>query len=221
MTTLFRLDASLRREGSRTRALADEIEHATAAAMPDLAVLRRDVGSDPLASSAWSAASAAVALPDRERTEEQRSAHRLASALADELEQADGYVFAAPLYNWGVSQHLKTWFDVVVTDPRFSPRASTIAGRPAVLVVARGGDYRPGAPRAEWDHASGWMRRVFKDLWRLDLAVVEVGLTLAEEREYMAHLRRDAEIDAARAADDARAAGGAFVRALAARQPAV
>jgi FMN-dependent NADH-azoreductase len=215
MTTLFRLDASIRLTGSRTRLLGDEVERAVTARGSDALVIRRDVGIRPLSPSAWSAGSAAAGVPDGLRTAAQRSAHRLATTLADELERSEGYLFAAPLYNWGVSQHLKTWFDIVVTDPRFSPRARTIAGRPAVLVLARGGDYRPDSPRADWDHASGWMRRVFQDLWGLDLAVVEMNLTLAGEREYMAHLRDDAEAETARAAVEARAAGDDLARAMA------
>src|SRR3954469_8992370 len=137
MTTLFRLDASIRLTGSRTRLLGDEVERAVTARIPDVLVVRRDVGVRPLSPSAWADASAAASIPDRSRTEAQRSAQRLATTSADELERSEGYLFAAPLYNWGVSQHLKTWFDIVVTDPRFSPRARTIAGRPAVLVLAR------------------------------------------------------------------------------------
>jgi FMN-dependent NADH-azoreductase len=214
MTTLFRLDASIRRDGSHTRSLGDEIERAAVSGASNAVVIRRDVGFEPLSASAWSDSSEAATVAEADRTVAQREAQRLASTLADELEQADGYVFAAPLYNWGVSQHLKTWFDIVVTDPRFSPRAATIAGRPAVLVMARGGDYRTDSPRAEWDHASGWMKRVFGDLWGLDLEVVEVNLTLAPVREYLTHLRGDAAVDSARAVRDARAAGTDLARAM-------
>jgi FMN-dependent NADH-azoreductase len=214
MSTLFRLDASIRHDGSVSRSAGDVAERAVLGSSPGTGVVRRDIGARPLSSSAWAASSAAAALPDDARTDEQRAAVHLATRLADELEDADGFLFAAPLYNWGVSQHFKTWFDIVVTDPRFSPRSSTIAGRPAVLVIARGGDYREGAARAEWDHASGWMRRVLGDLWGLDLAIVEVNLTLAPAREYMAHLRQDAAEEAERGTSAAEAAGRALGRSM-------
>jgi FMN-dependent NADH-azoreductase len=214
VSTLFRLDASIRRDGSHTRALADEVERAATAESTTATVLRRDVGLHRLSPDAWPDCTEAAMIPAEDRTVAQREAVHLASTLADELEQSDAYVFATPLYNWGVSQHFKTWFDIVVTDPRFSPRSSTIAGRPAVLVTARGGDYRVGAPRAEWDHASGWMRRVLEDLWGLELAVVEVNMTLAPVREYMAHLREEADADVARARVDARSTGADLARGL-------
>ena len=82
------------------------------------------------------------------------------------------------MYNFGVSQHFKTWYDIVSTDTRFAPGATTVAGKPAFLVTARGGGYGPGTPREGWDHATGWMRRVLEDVWGLDLDVIETELTL-------------------------------------------
>ena len=41
-------------------------------------------------------------------------------ALVDELVAADALLFAVPLYNFGVSQHFKTYVDLVVTDPRMA-----------------------------------------------------------------------------------------------------
>jgi FMN-dependent NADH-azoreductase len=214
MSTLFRLDASIRHDGSVTRSAGDVVERAVLGSGPGTSVVRRDIGAHPLSSSAWATSSAAAAVPEDQRTDEQQAAVHLATTLADELEGADGFLFAVPLYNWGVSQHFKTWFDIVVTDPRFSPRSSTIAGRPAVLVIARGGDYREGAARAEWDHATGWMRRVLGDLWGLDLTMVEVNLTLAPVREYMAHLRQDAALEAERGMSAAEAAGTTLGRSM-------
>jgi FMN-dependent NADH-azoreductase len=54
-----------------------------------------------------------------------------------------------------------------------------LAGKPAVLVTVRAGNYRPGTPREGWDHATGWMRRILADAWSLDLKVVEADFTLA------------------------------------------
>jgi FMN-dependent NADH-azoreductase len=51
-----------------------------------------------------------------------------------------------------------------------------------VLVTARGGAYGETTPRSGWDHALPWMRRILKDVWQLELAVVETELTLADLR---------------------------------------
>ncbi|UYM05724.1 NAD(P)H-dependent oxidoreductase [Solicola gregarius] len=85
--------------------------------------------------------------PGGEPIEEQQAAAATAETIATEFERADAYLLTAPFYNFGVSQHVKTWADVLLTDPRFALGQETAAGRPAYLVTARGGGYGPGAPR--------------------------------------------------------------------------
>ncbi|GGK74255.1 FMN-dependent NADH-azoreductase [Mangrovihabitans endophyticus] len=206
--SLFRLDTSILGTRSTTGTLADLVEQEWRAAAPDTPVARRHLGADPLPSTAWATAVATAFVPPDRHTPEQREAVALAATLTDELVAADAMIFAAPLYNFGVSQHLKTWVDVVFTDPRMAPGADRIlAGKPAVLVTARGGAYGPGMPRDGWDHAIGWMRRIFSDVWGLDLSVVERELTLVGIDPALAPLAEKAERIRSAAEDQARAAG--------------
>jgi FMN-dependent NADH-azoreductase len=117
--------------------------------------------------------------PADARTLDQQTAAALAATLTDELVGADALLFAVPLYNFGVSQHFKTYVDLVVTDPRMAPgQPSAIAGKPAVLVTVQGGNYAAGTPREGWDHATAWMRRILEDVWQLDVEVVTREFTL-------------------------------------------
>ena len=179
--SLFRLDASIRQEGSVSRAIADIVESAWREGRPDAQVTRRSVGLDPLPSKAWPLAVSAGYVSEDDRNADQREAAALAVTLADELIGAEALLFAIPLYNFGVSQHFKAWVDVVMTEPRISGGAPErlLAGKPAVLVVVRGGAYGAGTPREGWDHATGWYRRILDDVWGLDLKVVETEFTLA------------------------------------------
>jgi FMN-dependent NADH-azoreductase len=177
--SLFRLDASIRVKGSQSRAIADLVEQEWRYAHPQEPIIRRHVGVDPVAATAWATAVSGGQAPEESRTPEQVAALALAAQLTDELVAADALVFAVPLYNFGVSQHFKAWVDVVITDPRMAAGSKAIlAGKPAVLVVARGGSYAAGTPREGWDHATGWMRRILADVWPLDLRVVEAEFTL-------------------------------------------
>jgi FMN-dependent NADH-azoreductase len=177
--SLFRLDASIRVEGSHSRAIADIVEQEWRNAHPGEPVIRRHAGVDPIPATAWATAVFAGRTPEESRTDEQQAALTLAATLTDELIAADALLFAVPLYNFGVSQHFKTWVDMVITDPRMAAGTQPILdGKPAVLVTVRGGNYRPGTPREGWDHATGWMRRVLADVWHLDLKVVEAEFTL-------------------------------------------
>lgn len=207
MSTLFRLDASIRHEGSVTRAVADTVETAIAENVNLDRIVRRDVAHDPIPGALWATSAFAGFTPDGARTPEQRAARGRAAELAGELAGADVLIFAVPMYNFGVSQHFKTWFDLVSTDPRFAPGTSEVAGRPAFLVTARGGGYGPGTPREGWDHATAWMRRVLGELWGLDLDVIETELTLAEVTPAMAELRQLAREQLARSHEVARRAG--------------
>jgi FMN-dependent NADH-azoreductase len=188
--SLFRLDASIRVEGSHSREIADIVEQEWRSAHPGETVVRRHIGVDPVPATAWATAVGAGPVPADRRTPEQQAAVDLATTLTDELVAADALVLAVPLYNYGVSQHIKTWVDMIFTDPRMAAGSEpATTGKPAVLVVVRGGGYGPGTPREGWDHATSWLRRIFEDMWKLDLRVVETELTLADVVPAMAELR--------------------------------
>ena len=177
--SLFRLDASIRTEGSTSRALGDVVEAEWTAAHPDAAITRRHIGVDPIPATAWADAVAASMTPEANRTPQQLAAVQLAATLADELIGADTLLFAVPLYNFGVSQHFKAYVDLLITDPRLAPGApDALAGKPAVLVTVQGGNYGPGTPNEGWDHATGWTRHVLETAWQLDLEVVTREFTL-------------------------------------------
>lgn len=188
--SLFRLDASIRVEGSHSREIADIVEQEWRSAHPDAAVTTRHIGVEPIPATAWGTAVTAPYTPEADRSPEQREAVALATEAVDQLVDADALLFAVPLYNFGVSQHFKTWVDLVITDPRMAAGAvPATKGKPAVLVTVRGGGYGPGTPREGWDHATGWMRRVLADVWEMDLKVVESELTLAGVVPAMESLR--------------------------------
>src|SRR6188768_282972 len=116
--SLFRLDASIRVDGSASREIADIVEEHWVTDHPDDHIVRRHVGTDPLPSDVWARAVAASATPAADRTPELHAAADLAAGLVDELLEATAVLLAVPLYNFGVSQHVKTWIDLIHTDPR-------------------------------------------------------------------------------------------------------
>jgi FMN-dependent NADH-azoreductase len=177
--TLLRVDASIRTDGSHSRELADVVEQEWRQTHPGDAVERRQLGVDVLPADAWGHAVAGSYVAAADRSPEQSTAVALAAELVDELVAADALLFAVPLYNFGVSQHFKSYVDLVATDPRMAAgQTSAIAGKPTVLATVRGGAYGAGTPREGWDHATPWMRRMLEDVWGLDLRAVEEELAL-------------------------------------------
>lgn len=176
--SLFRLDASILPATSVSRSLADLVEAEWTASHPDSIVTRRELASDPVPATAWADAVTSGFVEPEQRTARQNEARALATTFADELVAADALLFAVPLYNYGVSQHFKTWFDLTYTDPRTDPTGTALQGKPATLVTVLGGNYAPGSPKEGWDHSTGWLRRVLEDVWGLDLRVVQRPFTL-------------------------------------------
>ncbi|WP_075298783.1 MULTISPECIES: FMN-dependent NADH-azoreductase [unclassified Pseudonocardia] len=213
--SLLRLDSSIRTENSVSREITDVVERAYREARPEATVVRRDLGVQPVPIDLWNTGVVAGAVADSDRTPEQQAAVRETARLADEAVAADALVIGPPLYNFNVAAHLKTWVDTIVTDARFAPGATPLAGKPVVLVVSRGGGYGPGTPREGWDHGTGWLVRMFGDVWGGDVSVIEAELTLADVVPAMSELRPLAAENRDRARAEAQAAGARCAGAVA------
>jgi FMN-dependent NADH-azoreductase len=174
--TLLRVDASIQGPRSASSALADQVMAQFSAIRPDETIVTRHIGSDPLPSDAWPLAIGGNYTPEADRTPEQAAAVRLAATIAAELSDADAAVLALPLYNWGVSQHVKTWIDLAIAGG--GPGARLLEGKPVVLLTTRGGAYGPGTPKEGWDHSIDYLRRILAEVWGANLTVIERELTL-------------------------------------------
>ncbi|MFD5318305.1 FMN-dependent NADH-azoreductase [Streptomyces sp. NPDC127098] len=209
---LFRLDASILPGTSASAEIADVAEAEWLAAHPDATVTRRHLGVDSLPADAWAAATVGAFAAEAERTQEQRDALALGGTLAQELQDADAAILAVPLYNYGVSQHFKTWVDLVIAGA--GATTPVLKGTPTVLVTTLGGGYGPGTPRAGWDHSTPYLERVLADIWEAELTVIKRELTLAAVTPAMADLRDLAEEERSRALAAARDAGRALAGSL-------
>lgn len=214
--SLFRLDASILPATSASRSLADLVETEWTTAHPDAPVKRRALAENPVPANVWADAVTSSFVTEEQRSEQQNQARALATTFADELIEADALLFAVPLYNYGVSQHFKTWFDLAYTEPRIDPTGTALQGKPATLVTVLGGNYGPGTPKEGWDHSTDWLRRVLEDVWGLDLRVVQRPFTLVGVNPAM-----DAFTDAAQELkDEAEKSARVYGQELAARRGA-
>ncbi|MEU8221958.1 NAD(P)H-dependent oxidoreductase [Kribbella sp. NPDC048915] len=182
MSTLLRVDASIRLDGSVSRALADSAEAAWKAEHPDGAVVRRDLGQHPLPATVWPTLAAAqvgqqpVAEADRMPLAD---AEAIAKGLSAEITAADAVLLAVPLYNYGIAQNVKTWIDTLLLDRELGFGSRPLAGRPAIFAIARGGGYGPESPKHGWDHATPYLERIFGDVFGMNIRTAAAELTLA------------------------------------------
>ncbi|MFS0700409.1 FMN-dependent NADH-azoreductase [Cellulomonas sp. 179-A 4D5 NHS] len=202
--TVLRVDASIQGDRSASSALADVVLDRVVAAHPHAPVVRRHLGEDPLPADAWAAAISGSFTPEADRSDAQHAAVALAQEVAAELQAATSAVLALPLYNFGVSQHAKTWIDLAIAG---APQGTRLLdGTPTVLVTTRGGAYGAGTPREGWDHNTDYLRRILADVWGADLTVVEREFTLVgvnpaldDFAEVAAHMHTTAREAAAQA----------------------
>jgi FMN-dependent NADH-azoreductase len=177
---------------------------------PDEPVVRRHLGIDPFPSTDWVLANYANWKPAEQRADSESASLELAMTLAKELRDADAAVFAFPLYNWGVSAHVKAWVDLVIAGAE-NMNERLLNGKPIVLVTTRGAGYGPGMPRTGWDNNTPYLRRILEDLWGAEVtAVVEREfLFVGSIPAYSRHVE-EAESSKKAAFDAASAAGKAL-----------
>ncbi|GHA76200.1 FMN-dependent NADH-azoreductase [Streptomyces thermoviolaceus subsp. thermoviolaceus] len=136
----------------------------------------------------------------------ERREWELTLPLIEELCSAHTVLLGVPMYNFSVPAALKAWIDRVTfpgafTDP--DTGQSVLRATRVVLVMARGGAYGPGTPRASFDFQTPYLKAYFGNLGVAPerLHVVAAELTRADVLPHLAGL----EERAARSLDRARA----------------
>ncbi|HEX6352482.1 FMN-dependent NADH-azoreductase [Actinophytocola sp.] len=196
MSSLLQLDASVRRR-SFSRTLSAHFADQWKAAHPGGTYRYRDLAAHPVPhlTEAWTEICDAVLsagitdpgqYPSVVATPAQQAAWAVVEPLLTELVAADTVLIGTPMYNFSVPATLKAWLDQV-TFPRMSLR-----GRRFVIAGARGGTYRPGSPRAPFDHEERYLRDFLAGHFDVeDVVFVHVELTNALVDPRLAD-RRDA-----------------------------
>jgi len=182
--TILRIDASMRRDGSTTRRLADSV---VARLTEDGAarVIRRDLADGmPPIDEGWIGANFT---DPATRTEEQRAALALSDRLVDELKAADTIVIALPVYNFGVPAAMKAWIDQVARARvtfRYTETGPVglLTGKRAIVVAATGGT----AIGSEIDFATPYLRHVLGFIGIHDVEIVAADRQMADAEAALA-----------------------------------
>ncbi|WP_344835669.1 FMN-dependent NADH-azoreductase [Actinocorallia longicatena] len=212
MPTLLHLDSSAGGTASRSRRITAAFAEAFLASAPGNRVVHRDLHADPLPhlpdeSLHWAPAlrgAGADPGPDAER---------LQAGLISELLAADVLLAGVPLYNYSLPSALKAWLDHVHVPGLTAPSpvsGAPLAGRPAVLIATRGGDYGPGTVNEGRDHATPVLELILGTEMGMSVRVVTAGLTLAGTVPALAAQRAGAERELADALREARSLGASL-----------
>jgi FMN-dependent NADH-azoreductase len=201
MSYLLHIDSSSLSAASVSRQIAQSFLEGW-----DDEVVHRDLAAAPVPHISAAGVTARDTDP-AQHTDEQAAAAALQDTLIEELLGADAYLFTVPMYNLTLPSAFKAWLDQILVFGRtFGHSPSPVAGRPAVVISARGGSYSPGAPRHGFDYVVPVIDALLghEDMLGLDVTTVIPELTMAPHAPALAALLPKHEASMANAHDRAR-----------------
>ncbi|KVE34638.1 FMN-dependent NADH-azoreductase [Burkholderia sp. TSV86] len=145
MTTILQINSAARSQGAQSTLLADELTAKLQQSNPGAQVTLRNLQADPLP-HLDDAVLGAFFTPADKRSAEQNAIVAKSDTLIAELQAADVIVIGAPLYNFGISSQLKTYFDWIARAGvtfRYTANGpeGLVTGKKVYVVSARGGKY--------------------------------------------------------------------------------
>jgi FMN-dependent NADH-azoreductase len=180
MNTALIVTSSANGDASVSNTLATAVIDHLREAHPSLHVVQRDVGSSPLPHLTPETVAAIKGEP---ATEKELAVRALSDSLVAELAAADILVIASPMYNFGISSTLKSWFDHVLRAGLTFRYGETgpeglMTGKKAVVIESRGGFYSEG-PGAALDGQEAHIRTMLGFM-----GITEVTFVRAEKLAY-------------------------------------
>lgn len=184
MTTILQINSAARSQGAQSTLLADELTAKLQQSNPGAKVVVRDLLADALPHLDESVLGAFFT-PADQRSAEQNAIVAKSDALIAELRAADIVVIGAPLYNFGVSSQLKSYFDWIARAGvtfRYTENGPVglIEGKKVYVVSARGGKYA-GTPN---DSQTPFLRSFLGFLGMTDVTLIFAeGLNLGPDAQ--------------------------------------
>ena len=145
MTTILQLNSAARSQGANSTLLAGELAAQLQQSNPGAKLIVHDLLADALP-HLDDAVLGAFFTPAEQRTPGQAAIVARSDALITELQAADIIVIGAPMYNFGISSQLKTYFDWIARAGVTFRYTATgpeglVKGKKAYVVAPRGGKY--------------------------------------------------------------------------------
>jgi len=181
MTNVLHIDSSIFSRDGVSSTLARQFVETLVARDPEVNVVRRDLGREPIPHLD---AKRLVALntPAEARSAEQSQIARETDRLIRELQTADLLVLGVPMYNFAVPTQLKAWFDHVARAGvtfRYTADGSEglLKGKRAVVFTSRGGLHQGRAS----DSQTAFLTTMLQFIGIEDIKIVYAeGLNLGE-----------------------------------------
>jgi len=177
------LNTSAHGEASVSNRLTAAFAERARAVVPSAKIVVRDLGRNPIPHLTEDTVAGIRAEP---QTEAEKGAQALSDTLIGELRDADILVIGAPMYNFGMTSTLKTWFDHVLRARvtfRYTENGpeGLMKGKRAVVIESRAGVYSEG-PSAAMDFQEPHIRGLLGFMGIEDVTFVRAeGLAFGED----------------------------------------
>ncbi|HEF4773806.1 FMN-dependent NADH-azoreductase [Burkholderia multivorans] len=184
MTTILQINSAARSQGAQSTLLSNELTAKLQQSHPGAKVVVRDLLADGLPHLDESVLGAFFT-PAENRSAEQNAIVAKSDALIAELQAADIVVIGAPMYNFGISSQLKTYFDWIARAGvtfRYTENGpeGLIKGKKVYVVSARGGKYA-GTPH---DSQTPYLRSFLGFVGMTDVSFIYAeGLNMGPEAQ--------------------------------------
>ncbi|PWF43408.1 FMN-dependent NADH-azoreductase [Massilia glaciei] len=194
---ILQINSSARSSGSESTRMADALVAKLIAAAPHAQLIRRDLASEPHPAIDEPALQA-LFTPADQRTEAQAARVALDDALIAQAQAADTIVIGAPMYNFGMTTQLKSWFDAIARAGATFRYTATgpeglLTGKKVFVTLARGGMHRDGPNDVQVPH----LKTLLGFLGMTDVTFLySEGLGLGPESVARAQAQADADINA-------------------------
>ncbi len=182
MAHVLHIQASPRGEEAFSIRAARAFLDAYAERHPDDTVETLDLPADPPTEFRGDEATAKLkVLAGETPTDQEQAAWDKVVRTIDHFKKADKLVVSSPMWNFGLPYRLKHYLDVII-QPRETFRYTDtgqaeglVTGRPAMLVLARGGEYAPGTSGEAMDYQLPYLKAAlgFIGFERIDAILVE------------------------------------------------
>ncbi|XLZ71810.1 NAD(P)H-dependent oxidoreductase [Massilia sp. SR12] len=153
---ILQINSSAKSSGSESSRVATNIVNKLLAANPGATVAVRDLAANPHPVLDESTLQA-LFTPADQRSAEQAARVALDDALIAQVQAADVIVLGAPMYNFGITVQLKSWFDAIARAGVTFKYTETgplglLQGKKVYVATSRGGMHKDGPSDTQFPH---------------------------------------------------------------------
>lgn len=186
---LLRIDASMRKNSSTSRQLADQLIEKLQQSERFIVTNRDLTETLPFVNEDWINANFTG---PTDRTSAQRAVLAQSDSLVAELKATDTLVIATPIYNFGVPAAFKAWIDMVARARetfRYSENGPVglLEGKRAFVIVTSGGTELG----SDMDFVSGWMKHVLGFIGITDVTMIDSSGLMKDEAGAIARAEKE------------------------------